>query len=30
MEFALALVADLCGAEKAAELGRAMIAAPAG
>ena len=25
MEFALALVADLCGAEKAAELGRAMI-----
>ena len=25
MDFALALVADLCGAEKAAELGRAMI-----
>ena len=29
MDFALALVADLCGEEKAAELGRAMIVAPA-
>ena len=29
MEFALALVADLCGEEKAAELGRAMIVTPA-
>jgi len=29
MEFALALVADLCGDEKAAELGRAMIVKPA-
>lgn len=30
MDFALALVADLCGEEKAAELRRAMIVAPAG
>jgi protein deglycase len=30
MEFALALVADLCGEAKAAELGRAMVVKAAG
>jgi hypothetical protein len=29
MEFALALVADLCGEARAAELARAMVAEPA-